>query len=65
MPSTRFEHSSIKNKAKRQEIARESKRGEGKSRLAIAKAELQIPQRRMYVFLRLIAGAIDWTAFVG
>jgi len=47
MPSTRFEASSIKNKVKRQEIARKLKREKGKkklqSRLAIAKAEIADP----------------------
>jgi len=47
MPSTRFEASSIKNKAKRQEITRKLKREKGKrklqSRLAIAKAEIADP----------------------
>ena len=47
MPSTRFEPSSIKNKAKRQEIVRKLKREKGQrklqSRLAIAKAEIADP----------------------
>ena len=47
MPSTRFEPSSIKNKTKRQEIARKLKREKGQrklqSRMAIAKAELTDP----------------------
>lgn len=47
MPSTRFESSSIKNKVKRQEIARKLKREKGQrklqSRLTIAKAELADP----------------------
>ena len=47
MPSARFEPSSIKNKVKRQEIARKLKREKGQrklqSRLAIAKAEVTDP----------------------
>jgi len=47
MPSTRLEHSSIKNKAKRQKIARKLKREKSQrklhSRLAISKAELADP----------------------
>ena len=47
MPSTRFETSSIKNKIKRQEVARKLKREKGQrklqSRLAIAKAEVADP----------------------
>ena len=47
MPSTRFEHSSINNKVKRQEIATKLKREKVQrklqSRLAVAKAELADP----------------------
>jgi len=47
MPSTRFEPSSIRNKAKRQEVVRKLKREKGRrklqSRLAIAKAETADP----------------------
>jgi len=47
MPSARFELSSIKNKVKRQEVARKLKREKGQrklhSRLSIAKAEQSDP----------------------
>ena len=47
MPSTRFEPSSIKDKAKRQQIVRKLEREKGqrklRSRLAIAKAEVTDP----------------------
>jgi len=62
MPSTRFEPSSIKNKAKRQEIVRKLKREKGQrklqSRLAIAKAELTDPAAKKVRFPSRYRG--DW-----
>lgn len=62
MPTNRFEPSSIKNKVKREEIARKQKREKGQSklkrRLALAKEESDNPAAkkvRVYIVNNIVS----------